>query len=66
VELAHEAGHPSAVSGALARIPFLLAGWGEDTSQPRGLKLWAVTDNVRKSAALNSLQIAEILVKDYL
>ena len=31
-----------------------------------GLAMWVVSDNVRKGAALNSVQIAEILVKDYL
>ncbi len=31
-----------------------------------GLNLWIVSDNIRKGAALNSVQIAEILVKDYL
>lgn len=38
----------------------------EDLSHPLGLDLWVVSDNVRKGAALNSIQIAEILVKDYL
>ena len=38
----------------------------EDISHPRGLNLWVVSDNVRKGAALNSVQIAEMLVKDYL
>jgi aspartate-semialdehyde dehydrogenase len=38
----------------------------EDISHPRGLNLWVVSDNVRKGAALNSVQIAEILVKSYL
>ena len=38
----------------------------EDLSHPRGLDLWVVSDNVRKGAALNSIQIAEILVKDFL
>jgi aspartate-semialdehyde dehydrogenase len=28
--------------------------------------MWVVSDNIRKGAALNSIQIAEILVKDYL
>ncbi|MGD8618730.1 MAG: Asd/ArgC dimerization domain-containing protein, partial [Gammaproteobacteria bacterium] len=37
----------------------------EDISHPRGLDLWVVADNVRKGAALNSIQIAEILVKEY-
>lgn len=36
----------------------------EDISHPRGLNLWVVSDNVRKGAATNSVQIAEILVKD--
>ena len=38
----------------------------EDLSHPRGIDLWVVADNVRKGAALNSVQIAEILVKSYL
>ncbi len=38
----------------------------EDHSHPRGLNLWVVSDNIRKGAALNSVQITEILVKDYL
>ena len=31
-----------------------------------GLNLWVVADNVRKGAALNSIQIAEILLKKYI
>jgi len=38
----------------------------EDISHDRGLNLWVVSDNIRKGAALNTIQIAEILVKDYL
>ena len=38
----------------------------EDISHPRGLNLWVVADNVRKGAALNAVQIAEILVERYL
>lgn len=38
----------------------------EDLSHPLGLNLWVVADNVRKGAALNAVQIAEILVRDYL
>jgi aspartate-semialdehyde dehydrogenase len=38
----------------------------EDVSHARGLDLWVVADNVRKGAALNSIQIAEILAKDHL
>ncbi len=38
----------------------------EDNSIPNGLNLWVVSDNLRKGAALNAVQIAEILVRDYL
>lgn len=38
----------------------------EDLSHPMGLDLWVVSDNVRKGAALNSVQIAEILIAKYL
>ena len=35
----------------------------EDISQPLGLNLWVVSDNTRKGAALNAVQIAELLIK---
>jgi aspartate-semialdehyde dehydrogenase len=35
----------------------------EDLVQANGLHLWVVSDNVRKGAALNSVQIAEMLLK---
>jgi aspartate-semialdehyde dehydrogenase len=38
----------------------------DDISHPRGLNMWVVADNVRKGAALNSVQVAEILLRDYL
>ena len=38
----------------------------EDISHERGLDLWVVSDNIRKGAATNSVQIAEILVREYL
>jgi aspartate-semialdehyde dehydrogenase len=37
-----------------------------DESIPNGINLWIVADNIRKGAATNAVQIAEILVKDYL
>jgi aspartate-semialdehyde dehydrogenase len=37
----------------------------KDTSIKNGLSLWVVADNLKKGAALNAVQIAEILVKDY-
>ena len=38
----------------------------EDISHPMGLNLWVVSDNLRKGAALNSVQIAEILIAKYI
>ena len=38
----------------------------QDASVANGLGLWIVADNVRKGAALNAVQIAEIVAKDYL
>jgi aspartate-semialdehyde dehydrogenase len=38
----------------------------EDISHPNGLDLWIVSDNIRKGAALNAVQIAEILVREYI
>lgn len=38
----------------------------EDESIPQGINMWIVSDNIRKGAALNAIQIAEILMRDYL
>jgi aspartate-semialdehyde dehydrogenase len=38
----------------------------EDHSVANGLNLWVVSDNLRKGAALNAVQIAEILIRDYI
>lgn len=38
----------------------------EDESIPNGINLWIVADNIRKGAALNAVQIAEILIQRYL
>jgi aspartate-semialdehyde dehydrogenase len=38
----------------------------EDISCERGINLWVVSDNIRKGAALNSVQIAEVLIRDHL
>ncbi|MCF2948539.1 aspartate-semialdehyde dehydrogenase [Paraglaciecola aquimarina] len=37
-----------------------------DISHPNGINMWVVADNVRKGAALNSVQIAEVLIRDYM
>jgi aspartate-semialdehyde dehydrogenase len=38
----------------------------EDESIPNGINMWVVADNIRKGAALNAVQIAEILIQKYL
>jgi aspartate-semialdehyde dehydrogenase len=38
----------------------------EDNSIENGLNFWCVADNLRKGAALNAVQIAELLIRDYL
>ena len=61
-----EEGYPTSVGESAGQDPVFVGRIREDLSHPRGLDLWVVSDNVRKGAALNSIQIAEILVKDYL
>jgi aspartate-semialdehyde dehydrogenase len=59
----HEAGaYPTAATDAAGRDAVFVGRVREDPSHPRGIDLWVVSDNVRKGAALNSIQIAEILV----
>ncbi len=61
-----DGGYPTAVTEAANRDPVYVGRIREDISHPRGLDLWVVADNVRKGAALNSIQIAELLIKNYL
>jgi aspartate-semialdehyde dehydrogenase len=63
----HEAGaYPTAVTEAAGTDEVFVGRIREDISHPSGIDLWVVSDNVRKGAALNSVQIAEILVKNHL
>ncbi len=59
-------GYPTAVTEGEGTDPVYVGRIREDISHPRGINLWVVSDNLRKGAALNSVQIGEILVKDYL
>lgn len=61
-----DGGYPTPVTEGAGRDPVYVGRIREDISHPRGLDLWVVSDNVRKGAALNSVQIAEILVAEYL
>ncbi|MFT3904908.1 MAG: aspartate-semialdehyde dehydrogenase [Steroidobacteraceae bacterium] len=63
----HKAGgYPTAVGEAANHDTVYVGRIREDMSHERGLNLWVVSDNIRKGAATNSVQIAEILVRDYL
>lgn len=62
----NDAGYPTAVTEASGNDPVYVGRIREDISHDKGLNLWVVADNVRKGAALNSVQIAEVLVEKYL
>jgi aspartate-semialdehyde dehydrogenase len=58
--------YPTAVTDSSGTDSVYVGRVREDISHPRGLDLWVVSDNIRKGAALNSVQIAEILAKNHL
>jgi len=58
--------YPTAVTDASGKDAVFVGRVREDISHPQGINLWIVSDNIRKGAALNSVQIAEILAKNYL
>jgi aspartate-semialdehyde dehydrogenase len=57
-------GYPTPVTHAAGKDPVFVGRIREDISHPRGLALWIVADNVRKGAALNAVQIAELLAAE--
>jgi len=57
--------YPTAVTHAAGTDPVYVGRVRKDISHSHGINLWVVSDNIRKGAALNSVQIAEILVRDY-
>jgi len=59
-------GYPTPVSHAAGKDEVFVGRIREDLSHPRGLDLWIVSDNIRKGAALNAVQIAELLAKTHL
>ena len=61
-----DGGYPTAVTESAGHDDVFVGRVREDISHPRGLNMWVVADNVRKGAALNSIQIAEYLVKNHL
>lgn len=66
LDASNNAIYPTAVTEAAGEDMVFVGRIREDISHCQGINLWVVADNVRKGAALNSIQIAEILAKSYL
>ncbi len=58
--------YPTAMTHAVGHDEVFVGRIRQDISHPCGLNLWVVADNVRKGAATNAVQIAEILQELYL
>jgi aspartate-semialdehyde dehydrogenase len=59
-------GYPTPVSDASGSDDVYVGRIREDISHPLGLNMWIVADNIRKGAALNAVQIAELMIAKYL
>ncbi|KAF1695713.1 aspartate-semialdehyde dehydrogenase [Pseudoxanthomonas koreensis] len=57
-------GYPTPVTHASGNDPVYVGRIREDFSHPRGLNLWIVSDNIRKGAALNAVQVAELVARE--
>ena len=57
-------GYPTPVTHASGRDPVFVGRIREDLSHPNGLNLWIVADNIRKGAALNAVQVAELVAAE--
>ena len=57
-------GYPTPVTHASGTDPVYVGRIREDISHPRGLNLWIVSDNIRKGAALNAVQMAELVLAE--
>ena len=66
IDLHEDGGYPTAVSEADGADPVYVGRIREDISHPCGLDMWVVSDNLRKGAALNSIQIAEFLIENHI
>lgn len=57
---------PTQVGDASGKDDVFVGRVRNDISHPNGINMWVVSDNVRKGAATNSIQIAEVLIRDYM
>ena len=58
--------HPTAVTHASGKDPVFVGRLRRDISHPKGIDMWVVADNIRKGAALNAIQIMDLLEKNRL
>ncbi len=65
VEVFHGAEFPTQVRDAGGKDHVMVGRIRNDISHHSGINLWVVADNVRKGAATNAVQIAEVLIRDY-
>ena len=61
-----KAKYPTVISHAVDSDDVYVGRIRQDISHPNGLDLWVVADNIRKGAATNAIQIAELLCAEYL
>lgn len=61
-----DGGYATPVTDGAGQDAVFVSRIREDISHEKGLNLWIVSDNLRKGAALNSVQIAELLLRDQL
>lgn len=58
--------YPTQVTDASGKDDVFVGRIRNDISHENGLNMWIVADNIRKGAATNSVQIGELLIRDYL
>ncbi len=58
--------YPTPINHAVGSDDVFVGRIRQDLTRDNGLNLWVVADNIRKGAATNAVQIAEILQRDYL
>ena len=64
VDMRRAGGYPTPVTHAAGKDPVFVGRIREDLSHDRGLCLWVVADNIRKGAALNAVQLAELFASE--
>ena len=65
IELVEAGDYPTAVGDAVGQDVVYVGRVRTGIDDPCELNLWVTSDNVRKGAALNAVQVAQLLIKDY-